>query len=142
MLSWETDIRGAAGVSLLCTTRSALVTTVSTEPALPVNLLTISIPDIDGDSIHEQGHAEQDGARRRRICLKGLIGTRDPVEHLDRHDRKRVEQPVKIEVRKLAAHRWGRQERDERQLADGDDRRRFADRARQAEDHARKDAAG
>src|SRR5258705_1491426 len=105
MLSWETDIRGAAGVSLLCTTRSALVTTVSTEPALPVDLLTISIPDIDGDSIHQEGHAEEDGARRRRVRLEGLIGARHPVEHLDRHHREGVEQPVKIHIRKLAAHR-------------------------------------
>ncbi len=95
---------------------------------------------VDGQAVHGQGHEHQDEAGCGGIDLELRLGTRRPVEHLDRHHREGGEDPVEQPRRRVAGERCGGQECDEGQRADGDDRRRFADGARHADDHAGEDA--
>src|SRR3990167_720852 len=60
-------------------------TTASLGPEVPAK----PIPDEYGDSIHRQRHPEKEDAGGRGVDVKGLLGPRDPVEHLDLHDGER-----------------------------------------------------
>src|SRR5882672_11771462 len=99
MLSGAIPMRGASWPCGAWAVRSAWVTTVSMGPRSPVDLLAKSVTDIDRDSIHQERHGEQDCARGGGIGLESLVGSRHPVEHLDGHDGKGIEQPLETDVR-------------------------------------------
>src|SRR6266508_2891020 len=73
---------------------------------LPFDPLSKAIAKIDRDTVHEQGHDHQDQARGRGVQMKFLLRARNPIEHLNRHDRERRHKPVKRDKGKFTLDRW------------------------------------
>src|SRR4029079_1414754 len=71
----------------------------------PVNPLAEAEANVNSDAVHQQRHAEQNGTRRGSIDLERRIWPRNPVEHLDRHCRKRFLEPGERKERELALER-------------------------------------
>src|SRR3989338_216944 len=71
---------------------------------LPPNTFAETVADINGQSVHGEGHGHEHQTRSRGVEMKFPLGTGDPVKHLDRHDRKGRHKPFKGNERKLRCY--------------------------------------